>query len=351
MQINNFELSPARMYERINLPTVPMWEQEVYRFLLKWNSKTGSVLQKTSGSTGVPKTIRLKKVSMVDSARNTIEYFRLKPGQNLLLCLPVGYIAGKMMIVRASVGKMNLLVAEPKGTPDIPDQVIDFAAMVPLQIHNLIKSSFDFKQIKIIIVGGASIGHPLLKSIQDIPSEVYATYGMTETCSHIAIQRINGESPDEVFRVLPNISITKNDRGCLCINAPYISDKLIHTNDLVDIVAPGAFRWLGRADHVVNSGGVKILPEQLEHQIASITGLECLIVSEPDELLGSRIVMLLEGSPEQTEVSFLLDQIEKKLGKHFLPKNVRFVDQFKRNKNMKIDRPFYSAKHNTGKIN
>jgi o-succinylbenzoate---CoA ligase len=338
--INNKTFSLIQLLDvaqiKFNDPSVPEWEQKVYHFLLNWFDETDFIIQKTSGSTGVPKEIKLKKSAMKASAIKTLYFFHLKEIDVTWLCLPVDYIAGKMMVVRAVVGGLNLLITDPKGTPGIPQQPIDFTAMVPLQVKNLIEEKANFIKIKKLIIGGAEIDYSLNKTLKNIETEVFATYGMTETCSHIALQRINGKSPDLVFHVLNGISIATNDEGCLTIFYPELSEKPIQTTDLVEIVSPTEFKWLGRADNVINSGGIKISPEEIEAVIQPLIHSECIISQKVDQMFGSRVVLVIEGKPSDSE--WLLQKITGITGKHKTPKEVVFMKEFPRNSSMKIDR-------------
>jgi o-succinylbenzoate synthase len=294
--------------------------------------------QKTSGSTGAPKLIKLRKEAMVASARKTLTYFKLQEGDTALLCLPIDYIAGKMMVVRAMVGGLNLIEIEPKGTPEIPDQAIHFTAMVPMQVQNLIVSGYDFSNIKTLIIGGAFVGYNLLKAIQEIPTAVYATYGMTETYSHIAVQRLNGPNPDDCFQLLDGFSISQNENGCLVIDAPEFSDEPIVTTDLVEVVSPKEFRWLGRADNVINSGGLKILPEEIEDRIQSIIGMECVISSIEDSLLGEKMVLVLEETDNCKKGVDIMNNLKLFLEKKHMPWKIYFFEKIPRLENMKTDR-------------
>jgi len=334
--IDNQLISISGIEELLNLGLLPEWKSKVFLFIINWVNDDDFILQKTSGSTGEPKEIQLKKSAMVASAQKTIDFFNLQPGNTAWLCLPIEYIAGKMMVVRALVGNLNLIVSEPTGTPEIPDRHIDFAAMVPLQIQNLIERKANFSTLKKLILGGAAVDFVLEQKIQNISTEVFATYGMTETCSHIALQRINGEKPDLLFNLLPGISISKNDQGCLLIDAPELTDFPLQTTDLVEIISPTEFRWLGRADNVINTGGIKVAPEQLEKQISQIIGSDCLIIPQQDERLGQKLVLILEKSSNRT--SEVINQLKKVLEKHLCPKSVCFIDSFPRKDSMKIDR-------------
>jgi len=336
IQINGQIFSTVKMRQTKKNENLQDWERGIYEFILNWFNDADFILQKTSGSTGDPKEIQLKKSAMVASAQKTIDFFQLKPNDTAWLCLPIDYIAGKMMVVRALVGNLNLIISEPTGTPEIPDRLIDFAAMVPLQIQKLIDAKADFTRLRKLIIGGATINFKLNQLLQPISTEVFATYGMTETCSHIALQRINGSNPDNYFRTLPGISISKNAEGCLCIEAPEFTDVQLQTTDVVELHSVTEFSILGRADNIINSGGIKISPELLEYQISQLIGAECLVFSQPDELLGEKLMLVLEGTSDQT--SDVLIRLKIHLSKQHCPKLVCYINSFPRNESMKIDR-------------
>jgi len=336
--INNQELNKKEIFQRLTQSISNEWESKIYRFILDWFSENDYIVQKTSGSTGKPKEIPLKKSAMIASASATLSFFQLQPGNTLWLCLPVDYIAGKMMVVRAIIGKLNLLTTEPIGLPHIPLQNVDFASMVPMQVKRMIDVNSDFSNISKLIVGGAIVDYPLQKALHKIQTGVFATYGMTETCSHIALQRLNGTKPDAHFNTLDGITVGTNHSGCLTIYAPYLSQFPIETTDLADILSPGQFKWLGRADNVINSGGIKISPEELEAIISPIIGTECLISQKEDPILGSKIVLVIEGKPSDFDASIVLNKIIFEIGKLKAPKEVCFIDKFPLGNSLKIDR-------------
>ena len=262
LTINNRHYNVIQLIElaevMCNNANIPAWEMNIFRFIIDWFDGTPFITQKTSGSTGIAKEVQLAKSAMISSAKKTIEYFDLQKNDAVLLCLPVSYIAGKMMVVRALIGNLNLLTVDPKGTPEIPETKIAFAAMVPIQIQKLVETGNLLQNIEKLIIGGAEISRSLERSIQNLQTAVYSTYGMTETCSHIAVQRINGENRDPDFVTLSGIKIASNELGCLKIDAPLLSPEPIQTTDIVEIVDEKSFRWIGRADNVINTGGIKI---------------------------------------------------------------------------------------------
>lgn len=338
IQINGMLYYSEEIQEKLKIENLPEWQRGIYEFILNWFDSSDFILQKTSGSTGVPKEIKLKKSAMVASAKKTIQFFKLKENDTAWLCLPTEYIAGKMMIVRAIVGHLNLLISEPSGTPLIPKQPIEFTAMVPLQAQKLLESGSNFNSLKKLILGGAVSSSNLIEKLQNISTEVHATYGMTETCSHIALQRLNGANPDRYFKILNGVSISTNSNNCLVIHAPELLETSIETNDIVELISPTEFLVKGRIDNVINTGGIKVSPEEMENRITQLINRECIIVPERDTLLGHCLVLIVEGNYTEELASVLLEKIKFGIGRHKSPKKIRFIEVFPRTSSLKIDR-------------
>ncbi|WP_299547713.1 AMP-binding protein [Seonamhaeicola sp.] len=309
------------------------YQRDIGSFLLDWLDQHDTITVKTSGSTGTAKLIKVKKQSMVNSAIATGDFFHLKPGDKALHCLPTTYIAGRMMLVRAIMLGLEIDLIEPASKPVFnTNKAYDFCAMVPMQLKNAIE---DCSNIKTIIVGGAAVSGALLKQIEKSPCKVYATYGMTETVTHIALKKLNniGRPHDLYFKILPNIEISQDERACLVIDAPYLANEKVVTNDIVKLYSKTEFQWLGRFDNMINSGGVKVFPEQIEKKLRSTIDRRFFIASEPDETLGDKVVLVLEGDSDPLDNSAFdnLDKYEK-------PKAVYTVKAFVETGSGKIQR-------------
>lgn len=324
--------------ERINDNDVPVWEKKVNQFILDWLSDDDYIVQNSSGTTGSSKEIHLSKAAMVISAENTCKYFDLKFGHTALLCLPIDYIAGKMMIVRSFVGGLNLYLTEPSSMPDLSQcGKIDFCSMVPLQAFNSLNSVETLRNIKKLLIGGAEIRPELEVILRDLPIEVYATYGMAETCSHVAIRRLSGVNYERYYSALPGVEFDNDERNCLVIKAGYLKEKII-TNDVVDLRDSFTFRWIGRYDNLINSGGVKIVPEEVEAVISKSTGLDCAVIGVPDKKLGQKMVLVLERGGSEITPEELKASLLEELPEHMQPREIVFVDQMPRNSSFKVDR-------------
>lgn len=305
------------------------FEKPVGDFLLDWFDNKSYIEMKTSGSTGTPKTIQVDKQAMVNSAMATGDFFDLRPGNKALQCLPVKYVAGKMMLIRAIILGLELDYVAPTSHPmkGLDDTHYDFIAMVPLQAQNSLE---ELKNVKKLIVGGAKINNALEKKLMKLPTEVYETYGMTETITHIAAKRV-GES---AFTVLPHVTISYDERDCLVIHAPHIiAEDTVVTNDLVELINENQFRFLGRIDNIINSGGVKIMPEQVEQKLDGLIERRFYIASKDDKELGEKVVLMVEGDTFEVNPS-----IFEGLDKYERPKEIVFVPKFKETENGKIIR-------------
>jgi O-succinylbenzoic acid--CoA ligase len=295
----------------------------------------------TSGSTGEPKSLLVRKESMLASARLTNSYFGLQAGDPVWLCLSANYIAGKMMIVRAVAGNLTLIVTEPVSTPVISTPV-KFAAMVPMQVEALFKSksgSETFSQIPKLIIGGSAISEALEARIQSLQTVCFATYGMTETVSHIAVRQLNGTQASAAYQALEGVTFEQDERDCLIIHAPHLQDKPFITNDIVSLLSPVSFEWKGRYDHVINTGGIKVIPETLEAKLSPFIHKRFFITALPDEVLGQKIVLVIEGEPFSTrQMQDLQSVFTSRFSRYEKPRQILFVPRFVETSSGKVKR-------------
>ncbi|VXB99906.1 O-succinylbenzoic acid--CoA ligase [Flavobacterium sp. 9AF] len=303
------------------------YEKHIGSFLLEWLDDNSYIEVETSGTTGVPKIIRLEKRAMIQSALATGDFFNLDPGDTALLCLSAKYIAGKMMLVRALILGLELDITTVDGNPLLNnDKVYDFAAMVPLQVENSLEK---LRHIKKIIIGGAPVSKALAEKLKKKKINAFETYGMTETITHVAARKIGTET----FKTLPNISISKDDRDCLVIQAPKILADPIVTNDIVTLVNEKEFIWLGRFDSVINSGGIKLFPEQIEIKLQSFIKERFFIASESDEKLGQKVILVIESKEKS-----IPDTVFDNLNKFEKPKAIYFIPKFVTTETGKLNR-------------
>ena len=318
---------------------LPEWETELFLFLMEWFSETEIILAQTSGSTGEPKPIELPKQVMRRSAERTIEYFSLKPNDRLLLSLPCQYIAGKMMVVRAIVGKMNLITTDPAGDFNcLETDKFDLGALVPNQALKILEQTSGkekLQHIRNLLIGGSAISGELEKQIQTFSNRIVSTYGMTETATHIAIRELSGENKSEFYHCLPGISVSINDSDCLQIHLADFTEPL-QTNDLAEVRNSQEFKIWGRADSVIISGGIKFSPEAIEKKLENFIAARFIVSSVQDEKLGEKLVLVIEGNSYPNNQ---FEQILKeKLTAYEKPKSIYFLGHFPETVSSKIAR-------------
>lgn len=266
-------------------------------FCQQWNDDSPQLLVHTSGSTGKPKPIWVEKKRMEASAKTTCEFLRLKEGDTALLCMPLDYIAGKMMVVRSIVGSLRLIAVDPSSHPlrGLHEPPV-FAAMVPMQVYGTLQVASEremFKKTRHVIIGGGAIDKKLESELRAFPNAVWSTYGMTETLSHIALRRISGNEASEWYTPFNNVEVSLTADGRLIVNAPLVCESPVTTNDIAEIAPDGKhFRILGRADNVICSGGIKLQIEEIETALHEAMPGPFVITKKKDEKFGETVVML-----------------------------------------------------------
>ncbi|WP_299700821.1 AMP-binding protein [uncultured Pontibacter sp.] len=327
------------------------YEAKTLEFCRDWLTGVQEFPIQTSGSTGTPKLITLSRRQMEISARRTVQLLGLQPNERMLICLNTEYIAGMMMLVRGLLTEMQMTVVEPVGNPLalVPEgEQYDFSSFVPMQLQTILQESpqavEQLNHMKAILVGGAPVGFSLQRELQRLQVPTYHTYGMTETASHIALRLLNGPDAAEYYETIEGVTIGQDNRGCLTIKADITENETLVTNDIVEILTPTRFRWIGRADNTINTGGVKVQTEVVEVAVSeALAELEqaprFFVASQPDELLGEKVILVLEGKqlPEEAEQQ-VMEKMRGLLRKFEMPKDIYYSPAFSETGTGKVSR-------------
>ena len=314
------------------------WERDWLDFLAEWYHPANFIEVKTSGSTGEPKTIRLGKDFVAASAWRTIQFFKLKEGDKILHCLPSRYIAGKLMVVRALIGKLDLHVVDPSTDFEFLTSNIQFkfAAMVINQIDKCL--GFGIPNLDFLLLGGSAIPAELETKLQSVKTQCYSSYAMTETATHIALRQINGKGKTLWYRCLDGISVGLDERSCLCIDMPGLKDRPLQTNDLAELKDGETFRILGRIDNRIISGGLKFSPEELEQKLGGAIKLPFYISAKPHDKLGQQLILVVEGIKSDSLISEIETACKLHLSRYEQPREIIFVERLPRTGNGKLKR-------------
>jgi len=335
----------------------PDYFGQTLQFCQDWLEEKQEFELQTSGSTGMPKPILVQRSQMKASAKATAKKLNLQAEDTALICLNTNYIAGKMMLVRSLEAGMNAVIFEPQANPftnfstnssdNFFPEELTFTALVPMQLQSILedKSATEkLEKMKAILVGGAPVSQELEMKIQSLSVPIYATYGMTETVSHIALKCLNGSQKQSFYETLPAVKIGQDERECLTISAPMTLGKTLITNDRVHLISKEKFEWLGRIDNVINSGGVKIQAEKIEEialKILTKMGLkmQCITIGIPDKKLGQKVVLVLESEDLSSTIQEeIYHQFQEKLSRYECPKSIQFLSKFPETPTGKIQR-------------
>lgn len=322
------------MFRIVYLTEDPGCRAEVEGFLRQWESEEAHIVAHTSGSTGAPKEIRLPKSDIMVSARATNRRFGINSGSRLLCPLSANYIAGKMMIARAIAADCEVAFCRPSNrflqSPEATGYLaggVDLLPIVPSQCLSLLESlKSNPSAIRNVIIGGGALPHDAeeaLLAARPPGMGIFATYGMTETCSHVALRGLG----EEHFTAMPGVSFSLDNRECLRITAPEYSFTELQTNDIARLVNDSEFIWRGRFDNVINSGGIKIFPEETERKLLGKLPCRFYLKGVADPKWGEAVRLVIEDDPASPCVSdeSIMEICRECLSPFELPKSIRRV--------------------------
>ncbi len=318
-------------------------DKDLYPFLIEWQGDSSHISTNTSGSTGIPKKISLQKTHMIVSGNASIDFFNLKTGDTFLICLPIKTIGGKMMLIRSILSKGKIIIIKPSKNPIKElDVNIDFCALTPFQLAKSLEENLNINYIDKLIIGGGPVNESLVEKIENIKTKCYHTYGMTETISHIAVKKLNYTKKKLDFKCLNHVQISVNNKGNLIIKSKDIGIESMTTNDIVKITGNESFKWIGRSDNIVNSGGVKISPERIEYELSKKLPFDSFfITSIYDSKLVEKLIIISKSTTTITTIRSAIESIKDNI---LRPKDIYLIDEFKYTISNKINRKLTKEK-------
>jgi O-succinylbenzoic acid--CoA ligase len=328
-----------RVYDFSVMPFVlPAAADEITGIVKRYASGEGFSFF-TSGSTGPPREITLTHQQITFSARATLSLFS-HPPRSVLLCLPVDRIGGFMVVIRAILGKMRLYSISPSVNPfaDWPKDMSlpELTSLTPLQLTAILchdTTAAYFRQLQFAFIGGAPLPDVLPRDL--LSPILWETYSMTETASQVAVRKVG----EKAFRLLPGFQLAQDVDEGLVISCPDMDIYKLKTNDRVSLLGPDLFVFRGRLDFVLNSGGVKVHPEEVERQLINCLGsdLPLAISAVPDVSLGDKVVLCVAAEDSEGIRERLMSCFSG-LHRHSRPKDIIFLPTFPLTPGKKLDR-------------
>ncbi len=337
VQQQSFSFDAIRQHGKELLEDNPAFEQ-TFELAQQWLNGNTEFTFFTSGSTGIPKPIVLKRTQLEASGKATIQTLALQPSEHILLCMNTQFIGGAMLLIRGLILGATITLQQPGSNPlqDIGQHhPYTFASFTPLQLYPLLQNKFDeqnvLNQFKHVLIGGAPISIELENTLVNLSVKCYQTYGMTETVSHIALRQIG---KDKAYTLLNGIHYQTDARGCIAIQGAVTQNQWIQTNDVVEIVDHNHFHLLGRADDIINSGGIKVWPQKVEDRLRivfkslAIPFTNICVTQKPHPQLGEKVIALIETNLHELDWELIKTKLTPMLHKYEIPKNVYLLQQF-----------------------
>jgi O-succinylbenzoic acid--CoA ligase len=296
-----------------------------------------AVVVATSGSTGAPKGVELSAAALTASAAAT--HARLGgPGQ-WLLTLPAHHVAGVQVIVRSLLAGTHPVL---RGTRSFADAVAAmtgdrrYTSLVPTQLLRLLEDPAGLDALRTfdaVLLGGAASPARLLDHARAAGVRIHTTYGMSETAGGCVydgkpLDGVRVRLADDVIE-LAGPMLASGYRRAPAATAAAFTDGWFRTTDLGVLHPDGSLEVLGRADFVINTGGVKVAPAAVEEVLAAQPGVaDVCVVGLPDDEWGQLVAAaVVPVDPlRPPEVEDLRGAVRARLGGPATPKIVRFAD-------------------------
>lgn len=328
----------------------PDWAEAFLEIDRLWNA--GQAVGRTSGSTGAPIDIGYHPDAVRASARATAHHFGLAEQEPGSVCvwsgLPTAGVGGRMMWWRCRILGWHLTQSRPSSAPDLPPPPdgkdrYALAVATPQQAHHLADTGA-LVHVALLLLGGAPVSAALesrlLAAARTSGCHIHHGFGMTETLTHIATRPLGTST----YRPLPGVVLDVGADGGLIVSDPQRSVQGLQTRDAVCAAAEGiasGFEWLGRLDHVINTGGVKVHPECTEAKLAPALA-DCLaarrwyVAGRAHAVTGQQVTLVVEGMPDDAlEVTCLQRAAEACPGPE-RPRGVEWRRQFEETDSGKV---------------
>jgi o-succinylbenzoate---CoA ligase len=295
-----------------------------------------AVVLATSGSTGVPKAAELTADALLASARASLARIGAVAGTGRwLCCLPTHHIAGLGVLVRSLVSGVEPAFADRVDAELVAAAPCDYVSLVPTQLRRLLDAGAPVDRFGTILVGGAATPTDLLDAADAAGARVVTTYGMTETCGGCVYDGV----PLDGVRVETDAAGLIRIAGPVLFSgyrlAPELTKASVHdgwfvTSDLGEVTADGSVVLRGRADDVINTGGEKVVPAQVERALRALDSVsDAVVVGVPDADWGERVTAIIVPADRTSPPNLAVLRMELRgtLPRYAMPRAIVTVEQ------------------------
>jgi len=285
----------------------------------------------TSGSSGTPKAALLSWDALRASARITQATLRGVEPPVWYPCLPANHIGGLAVLLRALLSDATLVWGDVDDLSAGVSKGATHIAVVRTQL-----ARHDLSGYKTVLLGGA-------RPPEGVPSNVVTTWGMTETGSGIvydgfALPEVQLSVLDgEVIVKTPTLFTSYRDAPRPSVSGPDGATDWFPTGDAGEI-NDGKLSIHGRIGFVINTGGEKLWPEDLEAVLMSLDAInDVAVTGVEDPEWGQRVVALVVSNGQKIDDA-ITSIASERIGPWAKPKEIRYVAAIPRTSNGKIRR-------------
>jgi O-succinylbenzoic acid--CoA ligase len=297
-----------------------------------------AVVIATSGSTGQPKAVALTAAALTASASASLARIGAGPGERWLCCLPVFHIAGIGVLVRSLITGLDPVVTASVSPEILAASGCAHVSLVPTQLRRLLAAGAGPGRVRTVLLGGAAAPGDLLAEARRAGWRVVTTYGMSETCGGCVYDgvplegvRVRLSEPDSVIEIAGPVLFS----GYLGPLSPGPAreprDVWFRTSDLGSWAADGRLLVRGRADDLINSGGEKVFPGEIEAALGRCAGVaDVVVIGLPDAEWGEAVTAFVvpADAADPPDLGRLKSHVRQVLSAHAAPRRLVVVPEF-----------------------
>jgi O-succinylbenzoic acid--CoA ligase len=302
----------------------------------------------TSGTGGAPKFVQLDRLAIDAAVACSASALGASDGDRWLCCLPPAHVGGLLVLLRAVVlgapvtihpGFDAAAVAAERGSA--------FTSLVPTMLGRLIAAGAELSGFRAILVGGAHLSPDLRASAEQAGASVVETYGLTETCGGVVYDGV--PLPGTEMRIDPEGSIELRGPTLMrgyrfdpsATAAAFTEDGWLRAGDAGEIDAEGRLHVVGRFDDLINTGGEKVWPDEVEAALREHPGVRDVAAGgRPDPEWGQRVaVWVVPADPsDPPTLDELRAFVATTLPRHAAPRELTLAERLPRTASGKLRR-------------
>ena len=301
----------------------------------------------TSGTAGVPKLVGFDRKAIDAAVASSSFALGATNRDAWLCCLPLAHVGGLLVVLRAVLLDAPVVVHQRFDAVAVANETADFVSIVPTMLVRLLDTATDLSSFRAMLVGGAALRGDVRARAIEAGATIVETYGLTETCGGVVYEG----------RALPGTEIRIANGGIelrgptlmrgyrldpVRTSAAFTEDRWLRPGDAGALQADGTLRVFGRVDELINSGGEKVWPQEVEAAMVTHPGVrDVAVTGRPDATWGQRVVAFVvpeDRADRAPTLDALRDHVSSSIARFKAPHEVVLVDELPRTASGKLRR-------------